>query len=180
MAEAAPGRAEAPPAAAVPGSLTRRGPGGILGRGRAGRVLQTTQCIAHSGQLERTGHPQRAWKGPTAVGQLQAGEVAVQVGAPTGQLPAGVGDERTVLDHQPQQIGRVRPLPAAHAGADRRCHQAQPALSVGTASTAVASTAVASMVPGRATSGWMSMRQPVSRAASRAFWPSLPMANDSW
>ena len=26
----------------------------------------------------------------------------------------------------------------------------------------------------------MSMRQPVSRAASRAFWPSLPMASDSW
>ena len=26
----------------------------------------------------------------------------------------------------------------------------------------------------------MSMRQPVSRAASRAFWPSLPMASESW
>ena len=26
----------------------------------------------------------------------------------------------------------------------------------------------------------MSIRQPVSRAASRAFWPSLPMASDSW
>ncbi len=29
-------------------------------------------------------------------------------------------------------------------------------------------------------SGRMSMRQPVSRAARRAFWPSLPMASDSW
>ena len=27
---------------------------------------------------------------------------------------------------------------------------------------------------------WMSMRQPVSRAASRAFWPSRPIASDSW
>src|SRR5216683_2234965 len=26
----------------------------------------------------------------------------------------------------------------------------------------------------------MSMRQPVRRAARRAFWPSLPMASDSW
>ena len=26
----------------------------------------------------------------------------------------------------------------------------------------------------------MSMRQPVSRAASRAFWPSFPIASDSW
>jgi hypothetical protein len=31
-----------------------------------------------------------------------------------------------------------------------------------------------------ATSGRMSMRQPVSRAASRAFWPSRPMARLSW
>jgi hypothetical protein len=31
-----------------------------------------------------------------------------------------------------------------------------------------------------ATSGLMSMRQPVSFAASRAFWPSLPMASESW
>ena len=27
---------------------------------------------------------------------------------------------------------------------------------------------------------WMSIRQPVSRAASRAFCPSLPIASDSW
>ena len=31
-----------------------------------------------------------------------------------------------------------------------------------------------------AVSGRMSIRQPVSLAASRAFWPSLPMASDSW
>lgn len=29
-------------------------------------------------------------------------------------------------------------------------------------------------------SGWMSIFAPVSLAASRAFWPSLPMASDSW
>jgi hypothetical protein len=31
-----------------------------------------------------------------------------------------------------------------------------------------------------ASSDRMSMRQPVRRAARRAFWPSLPMASDSW
>jgi hypothetical protein len=31
-----------------------------------------------------------------------------------------------------------------------------------------------------AASGLMSIRQPVSRAASRAFCPSLPMASDNW
>lgn len=30
------------------------------------------------------------------------------------------------------------------------------------------------------TSGWMSIRQPVSRAASRAFCPSRPIASESW
>ena len=34
--------------------------------------------------------------------------------------------------------------------------------------------------PCRAASERMSMRQPVSRAASRAFWPSLPIASESW
>ncbi len=31
-----------------------------------------------------------------------------------------------------------------------------------------------------ASSEWMSIRQPVRRAARRAFWPSLPIASDSW
>jgi hypothetical protein len=31
-----------------------------------------------------------------------------------------------------------------------------------------------------AASETMSIRQPVSFAARRAFWPSLPMASDSW
>ncbi len=33
---------------------------------------------------------------------------------------------------------------------------------------------------GTAASDLMSMRQPVSLAASLAFWPSLPIASDSW
>jgi len=32
----------------------------------------------------------------------------------------------------------------------------------------------------RIESGWMSIFAPVSFAARRAFWPSLPMARDSW
>ena len=41
-------------------------------------------------------------------------------------------------------------------------------------------TQVASGVSGAAASLRMSIRQPVSRAANRAFWPSLPIASDSW
>ena len=33
---------------------------------------------------------------------------------------------------------------------------------------------------GRLVADRMSIRQPVSRAARRAFWPSLPIASDSW
>src|SRR5690606_33363689 len=32
----------------------------------------------------------------------------------------------------------------------------------------------------RIESGWMSILAPVSLAARRAFWPSLPIASDSW
>jgi hypothetical protein len=32
----------------------------------------------------------------------------------------------------------------------------------------------------RIESGWMSIFAPVSLAASRAFWPSFPIARDSW
>lgn len=32
----------------------------------------------------------------------------------------------------------------------------------------------------RIESGWMSIFAPVSLAARRAFWPSLPIASDSW
>ncbi len=56
----------------------------------------------------------------------------------------------------------------------------------------VANDATAAGIPGRrahaygadcslcSVSGRMSIRQPVSRAASRAFCPSLPIASDSW
>lgn len=32
----------------------------------------------------------------------------------------------------------------------------------------------------RIESGWMSIRAPVSLAARRAFWPSFPIASESW
>jgi hypothetical protein len=54
---------------------------------------------------------------------------------------------------------RSRPAPTAGAGADR----SRPAPTAGAS-----------------TSGRMSIRQPVSLAARRAFCPSLPMASDSW
>jgi hypothetical protein len=84
--------------------------------------------------------------------------------------------------HYAQQLGRRRSGPAAHTGADRdlattrdEVYRATPsAVGLG-AVTAGPSSTIAGLVSDR-----MSIRQPVRRAASRAFCPSLPMARDSW
>ena len=56
--------------------------------------------------------------------------------------------------------------------------------SAGRSASASAAAAGSPSEPGTApsgtTSGRMSIRHPVSRAASRAFWPSRPIASDSW
>jgi hypothetical protein len=100
----------------------------------------------------------------------------------------------TVAGNYAEKFGLLSPLSAADAGANRRGHRnrltrrqllnssyrvcrpkreqrrvMEPDLEV---------TAARVNQPG-AVSGRMSIRQPVSRAASRAFWPSRPMASDS-
>jgi hypothetical protein len=121
---------------------------------------------ADSGGVQRGRHAQRPREGLAPLGQVQAGQVPVQVGPAPG-LPAGrVGDQDALDGDHPQQIGGLSAPPAPDAGAGRG---AQTGLS---ASGAVAGS--------RVTSGRMSIRQPVSRAASRAFCPSFPIASDSW
>jgi hypothetical protein len=128
------------------------------------------QHPAERGGVERGRHAQRTREGLPPLGQLQAGQVRVQMGAPPGQPASRVRHQDAVAGDDAQQLGRVGALPAPDAGADRR---AQTELS---ASPTGAGAAGGS----RVTSGRMSMRQPVSRAASRAFWPSLPIASESW
>jgi hypothetical protein len=50
----------------------------------------------------------------------------------------------------------------------------------GACATGPADEGTAGPSAGTAASDLMSMRQPVSLAASLAFWPSLPIASDSW
>jgi hypothetical protein len=69
---------------------------------------------------------------------------------------------------------RIRPI-------DRIAARRHPAAPPARARAGVPPTpGVSPGAPAGATSGLMSIRQPVSRAASRAFWPSLPMASESW
>lgn len=82
----------------------------------------------------------------------------VQVGTPAGkQLPPIDDEPAPGVRHDSHQLGFDGLGPATDAGTDWGAHP-QPA----------------------AVSGLMSIRQPVSRAANRAFWPSRPIANDNW
>ena len=126
------------------------------------------------------GHAQGPREAPAPLGQVEAGDDRVQVGAPAGQPVRRVGHDGTVAGHDPQQLGRGRAPRQPDAGADRRAQAGPvPPGAAGSADGAAAAPGAPAAVT-RSTSGRMSIRQPVSRAASRAFWPSLPMASDSW
>ncbi len=111
------------------------------------------------------GDAQRPTGGPPLDRQLQTDRARVQVGPTTGSgLPEVDRRSTAGPPGHPQQVSLGRPTAAADAGALRVGHGCQ---------------------PGRQASGFsvserMSIRQPVSRAASRAFCPSRPMASDSW
>jgi hypothetical protein len=141
------------------------------------------------GEVERGGHPQRPGQGPATLRQGEAGNVAMQVSPPSGQSAGGIGRGGAVLRDHPQQLRRGRALAAADASAlrPRRVGHPQVAGSGDGTDMSVGSMSMGSMffgagadMPVGSTSGRMSMRQPVKRAASRAFWPSRPMASESW
>jgi hypothetical protein len=71
-------------------------------------------------------------------------------------------------------------LPAFRGARRAHAPAPPPGREAGAAAVAVRSAAADPARSAGATSGRMSMRQPVSFAASRAFWPSLPIASDSW
>jgi hypothetical protein len=86
----------------------------------------------------------------------------MDVRPPPWLLPTTVRLRNSVPRDDSQQPVLRATRPAADAGADRVAH---PGAGAGAAASV---------------SGRMSMRQPVSRAASRAFWPSRPIASESW
>ena len=145
-------------------SLTRPAAGGI-----------PSQRHAYQIRRQRRRDPEGSREGLAPLGQVEAGDDRVQVGTPAGQPVRRVWHDSTVPGHHPQQLGRRSAPAAAHAGADLRA-QAGSSAGAGADAGAGAGAGTAS----RATSGRMSIRQPVRRAARRAFWPSLPMASDSW
>ena len=126
----------------------------------------------------------------------------MQVRTPARQPGPRVGLDDVPSRYEAKQAGLNRTLLAAYTGTRRRhtrdrplgshghyvvslpcqrvCHCARTAgLACGRAcATGPAGTADPSA--GTVASDLMSMRQPVSLAASLAFWPSLPIASDNW
>ena len=142
------------------------------------------------------GPPERS----AALGGVQACRVEMHGRTTTATPVIGIGDDgegATVLGHDhSQQNGPEIAFPASHAGSHRphwgpgsergsgepvtgRCQSSAPP-TVGMTRPPVGTRARAHRAGEGWTSGRMSIRQPVSLAASRAFWPSLPMARDSW
>ena len=155
------------------------------GRACSGAVLKKTcEC----GRVERPGNAERSRKCPPLVCTLEATHLAVEVGATTRQAGEAVRDA-SILDHNDaQQLGFFRARTAPHTGAGRQrrteLRQLYRAAPLAGPASLLGAPPAGSGTPSPSTSSGamsdrMSMRQPVNRAASRAFWPSLPMARES-
>ena len=137
-----------------------------------------------------------------ALGSFQACQARVQVCTPARQPPGNIGND-LVSRRPPRGSSRAWPratphpiqvrvgAPALPVPAYRAFAPAPPAVAPVTRPArrrrgpALASTSgrvgtPAHAVPRRPVSARISMRQPVSRAARRAFCPSLPIASESW
>lgn len=171
--------------------------------GRPGRGLEVAP---HGCRVDRS-DAQGARYRSTPFGELEALQVGVQPGTSPGEGTTRVDDGEVTLgtdvpDH-PQQDGPLVTTPAPDARPDRTRGGARDAVGatevVGgepdTRSSAVHSTPMrhdagpeapsAVLTTGVSPSCWavsgrMSIFHPVNLAARRAFWPSLPMASDSW
>ena len=140
---------------------------------------------AEEAEIQRTLHPQRPAQGPGTFRSIEALLGGVQMSTATRQPSGEVRDDPARLCHDPDERRRIVPDPTSHAHAEEpergdRCrvypsgHLAQSTDGAGGTSEPLAAGSAA------AVSGRISIRQPVRRAASRAFCPSRPMARESW
>ena len=132
--------------------------------------------------VQRSVEPEGSRERSATVSEVDADQVGVHVRTSSRQSTARISGEDTADHDDTQQGWLLGADPAAHTGAHRtrasgrfgvyRAHSAA-------GGSAVAGSASVSLAGSASVSGWMSMRQPVRRAARRAFWPSLPMASES-
>ena len=150
-----------------------------IGAGGAHLVVRTclvldrllSKCFVQGRAVELSGVPKRSRQRLAAQRERETAGIGMQVRASSRQSTASVDDSATVDRDDPQELGLRHPGSAPHTGADRseakplgRVYRFRPPRHP--AGSAVGSAPVG---PSSSASEWMSMRQPVRRAASRAF-----------
>ena len=111
-------------------------------------------------------HAQCPHERPPAHRSVCALRCGVEPCAPPGKPRAAVDHEDPLARDEPDQVGAGCAGTTSHARSYR--FHATPGRTV------------AARQPSSTESGWMSILAPVSFAARRAFWPSLPIASDNW
>ncbi len=151
------------------------------------RLREVRDPSGHERGVRAEAAAQRAAERLAADGEVEARDVRVQPGATPRTTALGIGDDdgSAVFSHPENHSQEVRPAIRPTAP-DARAHgpggpESSPVGSHQSNAYAGsgASPAPVGGWPGTV-SGRMSMRHPVSLAASRAFCPSLPMARESW
>ena len=96
--------------------------------------------------------------------------------ATAGDSPPDIRDNSAAINRDPQKIGGLFAFPATDAGA-HRTGQGPGSHFIFDHDSSGCAEIVSSVL---AASDLMSIRHPVIRAASLAFCPSRPIANESW
>ena len=148
------------------------------------------EMLADLCQVHRPREPEGPTERTPTFSTIEAPHVRMQVRTPTREPAPQVETESRWLPlahHHTDQVGTGRSAPTADTCPDRDVrrrpgrpvfrHAVYPA--AGPDGSGCVSAGPVDEGSPCGSSGRMSMRQPVSRAASRAFWPSLPMARDS-
>jgi hypothetical protein len=151
--------------------------------------------VSPDGRRVERPRAQGAGERTSSFGELETLQVGVHPGTSAHEGTAGVDDGEVSLvalhAHHPQQDALLVASPAPHARPHRTRDGTRDALGATCAvigepdpwsSTRQSSAPCHEAGPGTssAVSDRMSIFQPVSLAASRAFCPSLPIASDSW
>jgi hypothetical protein len=160
-------------------------PGAVL------RADQRLEVLAHRGGVERS-CVQGTRESTTPFGEVEAREVGMQPGTPTRPAASRVdhGADAVLVPDHPQEDGPEPSPPAPHARAHRSLVGTRSTIGMPDSRSGLRQSSAIAHEPGPGgsssasvrppSSDRMSIRQPVSFAASRAFCPSLPIASESW
>jgi len=170
----------------VVATVAAGGPGGRTCLAGTAVVLLLDQ-FPHEREVQRPRDLEGPWERFPPLGEVETSGRRVQVRPTAGCPTTGIREDKSSGHRHPQQIGRTGPFPTPDTGTLLNLLRAR-VCSLDHCSSGCGDDSVdrprdqSTFSSPRVTSvsGRMSIRQPVSRAARRAFCPSLPMARESW